>query len=82
MEKNKQKVRIQGREYIIVGYESQEYLNKIAFYIDKKMDEIRKNNTSLSTNMIAVLTSINIADDLIKAKEYIKMLEEELKKNE
>ncbi|NLM12957.1 MAG: cell division protein ZapA [Epulopiscium sp.] len=73
-EKNKIEVIIGGRVYTLVGEESQEYLQRVALYIDKKMNEVRKAESSrkLSTNMIAILTSINVADDLFKTKEALK----------
>lgn len=73
-EKNKIEVIIGGRVYTLVGEESQEYLQRVALYIDKKMNEVRKAESSrkLSTNMLAILTSINVADDLFKTKEALK----------
>lgn len=76
--KNKVEVRIAGKEYTLVGTESDEYMHKIALYVDKKMAEIQNHNKKLSTNAVAVLTSINITDELIKAKEMIAKLEAEL----
>lgn len=69
-DKNKIEVLIGGKVYTLVGIESDEYMQRIALYIDKKMNEIRKTDLSkkLSTNAIAILTSINVADDLFKVK--------------
>ncbi|NLK98750.1 cell division protein ZapA [Defluviitalea saccharophila] len=73
-EKNKIEVIIGGRVYTLVGEESQEYIQRVALYIDRKMSEVRKADSSrkLSTSMIAILTSINVADDLFKMKEALK----------
>jgi len=68
--KNKIIIRINGQEYPIVGYEKKEYLLKVASFVDEKMAEISKKNTRLSTSMIAVLTSINVAD------QYFKLMDE------
>ncbi|MBN4056575.1 cell division protein ZapA [bacterium AH-315-K05] len=68
--KNKIIIRINGQEYPIVGYEKKEYLLKVGSFVDEKMEEISKKNTRLSTSMIAVLTSINIAD------QYFKLMDE------
>lgn len=69
--KNKIEVLIGGKVYTIVGDESEEYMQRIALYIDKKMDEVNKAESSkaLSTNMVTILTSINVADDLFKTNE-------------
>lgn len=76
--KNKVNVRIAGKDYTLVGVESEEYMQKIGLYIDKKMNEIMKVNTRLSTSMAAVLTAINIADDYYKCHESEKDLQKEL----
>ncbi len=76
--KNKVNVRIAGKDYTLVGVESEEYMQKISLYIDKKMNEIMKVNTRLSTSMAAVLTAINIADDYYKCHESEKHLQKEL----
>jgi cell division protein ZapA len=77
--KNKVYVRIAGKDYTLVGVESDEYIQKIAMYIDKKMIEIMKVNSRLSTSMAAVLTAVNVADDYVKAHESEHHLKKELK---
>lgn len=71
-------VRIGGLEYTIKGNEPEEYLHKVAIYVDKKMKAIEKTNFNLSTSMLAVLTSINLADEVLKSKEELEKLHEEL----
>lgn len=63
---NKLIVRINGHEYTMVGNESKDYLIKVADYVDEQMQVIIKANPKLSTTMAAVLTSLNIADELFK----------------
>lgn len=72
--KNKIIIRINGQEYPIVGYEKKEYLLKVASFVDEKMAEISKKNTRLSTSMIAVLTSINVADQYFKLMDEYEMI--------
>lgn len=79
-EKNKVDIRIAGKEYTLMGTESDEYLQKIGLYIDRKMIEIMRGNSKLSTSMAAVLTAINVADDFFKARENEVLLKRELKK--
>ncbi len=78
--KNKVNVRIAGKDYTLVGTESDEYIQKVGLYIDKKMNEIMKANSRLSTSMAAVLTAINVADDFFKSYENESALRKELKK--
>jgi len=78
-EKNKVEVRIAGKDYTLVGCESEEYIQKVALYIDKKMTEIMRMNNKLSTSMASVLTAVNVADEYFKAQEEIASLSRELK---
>lgn len=67
--KNKVVIRIAGKDYTLVGIESDEYIQKVGLYIDKKMNEILLRNNRLSTSLAAVLTAINVADDFFKSRE-------------
>ena len=76
--KNKVIVRIGGREYAVRGTESEEYIHKVAIYVDKKMQEFSSKQPPLSISMLAILTAINLADEVIKQKDEIKRLQKEL----
>ncbi|WP_026073782.1 cell division protein ZapA [Acetivibrio cellulolyticus] len=78
-ERNKVEVRIGGKDYTLVGVESEEYMQKVALYIDKKMNEIMRINNKLSTSMASVLSAINVADDYFKAYENVINLNKDLK---
>jgi cell division protein ZapA len=41
----------------------------VARYVNEKMDEVLKKTKSVSTLNVAILTALNIADDLLKEKE-------------
>jgi cell division protein ZapA len=69
VQKNKVQVRIAGKDYALVGVESDEYIQKVGLYIDKKMNEVMRNNNKLSTSLAAVLTAVNVADDYFKIYE-------------
>jgi len=73
-------LRIAGKDYTIVGTEPEEYIQKVGHYIDKKMTEVLRNSTSLSTSLAAVLTAINVADDFFKCRESEQDARKELKK--
>ena len=77
--KTKVNVRIMGNEYTIVGTESEEYINKICFAVDKKMKEISQ-NPILKPHKVAVLTAINMCDAYYKAKYMNDLSVAELKK--
>lgn len=80
MGKNKVEVKIAGKDYTILGTESEEYIQKIGLYIDRKMNEVMRSNSKLSTSMAAVLTAMNVADDYFKCYENESLLKKELKK--
>lgn len=73
--KNKVLIKINGQEYPIMGAEPKEYLLKVGNYVDEKMEEVAAGNKRLSTSMIAVLTSINIADQYLKLKDAYEKLQ-------
>ncbi len=71
-------VKIGGRDYMMRGFESEEYIHKVAIFVDKKMAEISKCQPNLSTSMIMVLTAINLADEVIKLKAQTETLEQQV----
>jgi len=77
MEKVKTIVKIGGKEYTLVGSESEEYIHRVAIFVDRKMNEIEQKNNCLSTSMIAVLTAVNIADEYLKLEDQYNRLKEQ-----
>lgn len=71
---------IGGKVFTLSGYESEEYLQKVASYINNKINEYNKLDgyRRQPTDTQAVLLQLNIADDYFKAKKKIASLEEEL----
>ena len=69
MEKNKIRVRISDVDYTLVSTEPPEYIHKVAYIVDKKMTEIIKTNSRLSSAMAAILTAVNLADEQLKSLE-------------
>lgn len=59
-------VRINGLEYNLKGEEKEEYLQKVAAYVDRKLKTIMDNNPRLNISSAAVLTAVNAVDDLFK----------------
>ena len=77
MEKIKTTVKIAGKEYTMVGTESEEHIRRVAVYVDRKMEELAL-TTRMPQNMVAVLTAMNIADDLLKAQDENTRLRKEI----
>jgi cell division protein ZapA len=68
--KNTTEVIIGGKVFTLGGYESEEYLQKIASYINNKLAEFGKdeNFRKQSVEIRANLMYLNVADDYFKAK--------------
>lgn len=71
---------IGGKVLTLSGYESEEYLQKVASYINNKVTEYQKldgfRRQSIDTQ--SVLLQLNIADDFFKSKKQIALMEEDL----
>ena len=82
--KNKTQVIIAGKIYTLSGYESEEYLQKVAAYLNGKITEFRGMDGyhRLSQEMRSILLNLNIADDYFKVRKNIEELEEELSEKE
>ena len=78
--KNKIQVLIGGKIYTLSGYESEEYLQKVASYLNNKISEYNddENFKRLPLDSQAVLVQLNIADDYFKARKQIELLEEDI----
>ena len=71
---------IGGKVFTLSGYESEEYLQKVASYINNKINEYSKIDSfrRQPADTQSVLLQLNIADDYFKAKKQISSLEDEL----
>ncbi len=68
--KNVTQVLIGGKIYTLSGYESEEYLQKVAGYLNNKITEIKTLSTypRMSQQMRSLLLNLNAADDYFKMK--------------
>lgn len=67
-------IKINGNEYNLKGDEKEEYLHMVASYVDKKIKNIMGNNEKLSTSSAAILTALNLGDDMFKSRSLCKEL--------
>lgn len=77
MDGNKVTVKIYGHEYVISGDSSREQIMRVADFVDSKMQEMEKALGAGPISRIAVLSCLNIVDDLFTAQSTIERLEEE-----
>ncbi|MBQ9341661.1 MAG: cell division protein ZapA [Lachnospiraceae bacterium] len=74
-------VLIGGKVYTLSGYESEEYLHKVASFLNKKIDELvngLEGYNRLPQDTKALLLQLNIADEYFKSKERVDELETDL----
>ena len=80
MDNKRVEVKINNVEYTLVTNETEEYVQRVALQVNKRMAQIQEENKQLSTAMTAVLVAINIADDLLKNEVVLDNIRAELKK--
>ena len=75
---------IGGKVLTLCGYESEEYLQKVASYLNNKLAEYGKVDSfrRQPLDMQNILMQLNIADDYFKAKKQIQSLEDEIEVKE
>lgn len=75
-QKNDIEVTINGKQYVLAGYESDEYLQRVASYINHKYEEFKgqEGYNVLDSDMRNVLMQINITDDFFKAQQRVNEL--------
>lgn len=66
--KNVVQVEIFGHSYTIRGEANHEYILEVAAYVDRKMREITEKLPVASLSKVAILASLNIADELFKER--------------
>ena len=73
-------VQIFGREYKIKGHADKDYIERMAKYVDSKMKELANNSSLPSSDRLAILAALNIADELFqertKSKETLSSVDE------
>ena len=70
-------VTIGGKTYTMSGYEREEYLQKVAAYINGKLSDFKKSDSfrRQALDVQNVIIQLNIADDYFKAKKMADELE-------
>ncbi|MDD7739801.1 MAG: cell division protein ZapA [Lachnospiraceae bacterium] len=78
--KNTTQVLIDGKIVTLSGYESPEYLQKVAAYLNQKISELSQLSgyNRLSVDTKHTLLALNIADDYFKARNQVDTLEEDV----
>jgi len=77
MQKIKTTVHIAGKEFAISSYDTEEHVQNVAAWVDRRMRELGQ-ATKLPGGQLAVLTAVNAADDMMKSREEIRRLKQQL----
>lgn len=79
--KNNTEVLIGGKVYVLSGYESEEYIQKVASFLNKKIEEVSTNvegYNHFSLENKSLLMQLNLADEYFKSKERVEQLEADI----
>jgi len=77
--KNRVQVKIMDSTYTILADEPEEYVEKIAKEVDKRIRDLLETNDKMSVTMAAVLTAFNLCDEARKANESADNLRSQIK---
>jgi cell division protein ZapA len=76
--KNVVEVQIFGHSYTIRSEANQAHIMEVASYVDRKMREITEKLPVASLSKVAILASLNIADELFKERSQLQQQQEQL----
>lgn len=63
------KLTIFGNEYTIRGDAEEEYIRRLAGYVNEKMNEIAEATPLTSPLKVSILTTMNLADEIFRLRE-------------
>jgi cell division protein ZapA len=73
-------IKVFGQTYTVKTDAEEDHIQEVARYVNEKIDEVLKKTRSVSTLNVAILTALNIADDLLREKEKRMVLLREIEK--
>jgi cell division protein ZapA len=62
-------VRIRGQEFRIRSDDDEEYLQRVAGYLDETMKNVEKRTGTIDSLDVALLTALNLARELMRLRE-------------
>jgi len=75
--KNRVTVTIMGEDYIIKGPSSPRAMEQAAAHVDQMMRTLAAGKSGISRYKVAVLTAINLADELLRLKQQLRRYPDE-----
>ncbi|MCX6641332.1 MAG: cell division protein ZapA [bacterium] len=71
------RIKIMGIEYPVVGYDNALYLQEVAVLVDQRMQQLSKQQSDISPLKNAILTALNLADELIRTRQQLSGYQDE-----
>jgi cell division protein ZapA len=71
-------VQIYGERYVLRATDAPHYVQQVAEFVDSKFRDVAKESPALIPSKVAVLASLNIADELFKSGEAARQREQEV----
>lgn len=68
------KVYILGQEYVVKSEEGEDYVQKVASYVNEQIETIIETTKTVTTFKVAILAAMRIADEYFKEMEKNKRL--------
>lgn len=68
------KVYILGQEYVVKSEEGEDYVRKVASYVNEQIETIIETTKTVTTFKVAILAAMRIADEYFKEMEKNKRL--------
>lgn len=65
------RVTLLGRKYTVRGHGSRDYVENLVDFINNRCDEIRERSKVVSTIDLAILTLLNVTDELFECRQSI-----------
>ena len=78
-DKKKVDVLIDGRNFTVIGNGSEQYVRKLALYVDEKIKDMTSKNDKLSSSMAATLAALNISDELYRTMKELESIKSQSK---
>ena len=67
-------IKVFGQTYTVKTDAEEGHIQAVAQYVNEKIDDILKKTRSVSTLNVAILTALNVADDLLREREKRELL--------
>ncbi|MDA0713208.1 MAG: cell division protein ZapA [bacterium] len=77
--KKRIQISLLGQRFTVRSDKSEEYMEALSKYVAQQLDQISKQTHSASTQHVALLTSLNLADQLLQKEDELHKLKHELK---